>query len=734
MRTIRHLVWIAALLLSVRLASAGEPPPLWSIAAVRDWSGKVAIEGVPVRVRGVVTWTEVTNRIFASPNLYWFTIQDSSGGIGIRVGLARQDHIWRGDDAALTRIAPGAEVEVEGLRTSGGFAPIIKPKTIRILGEQPLPPARPMVPARFFAGADACERVEASGVVQGFHRWEYGWVLQLDANPGSFTAEVSFLDLKDPGPLVDAVVRLRGVAATRFNMRGEVKGVRLIVSQASDITVEKPATPSPFDAPIVPLNQLLSFRHEPLGPHRQVVEGTVIYVQSGHLFYLQNRDAAVRVEMLSPENLQPGERVQVAGFVDMRRQVAGLTGAVLRKLGSSGGVPPPLPILPGEILARDALAVASAQLAEPHDFDGHLITFPSELIDIKRSPNGEVPQYRLTLDAGGTLVEAVLQQADAEALNFLQPESKLQVTGIVQLDYADYQEALDYPRQKPAGVKVLLRSADDIVVLQTPSWWTPRRLLGALAIGTIALGAILLWVWQLRRQLHRKSQQLAAEMHARRDAAIEFQATLRERNRLAANLHDTLLQNISGLNYQLEACETESLPKTERKANHLQTARRMVERAQDDLRGTVWALRVLPLHERNFSKALLALAEQLAEGRATEISVATSGELPQLSEFVAGNLLLVAQEAIHNALKHARPARIKIEVSAAADGKHITIVIRDDGAGFNPESQPPGHFGLDGMRERIERLGGKLRIESRPGLGTSVHAEVLLGSFDEDLA
>jgi len=65
------------------------------------------------------------------------------------------------------------------------------------------------------------------------------------------------------------------------------------------------------------------------------------------------------------------------------------------------------------------------------------------------------------------------------------------------------------------------------------------------------------------------------------------------------------------------------------------------------------------------------------------------------------------------------------------------LVVRDDGTGFDPETRPQpnrGHFGLDGMRERVERLGGKLRIESSPGHGTSVHAEVLLASFDEELA
>lgn len=734
MTTLRPPFWIAVFLLAARAAGGAEP--LTHVAQVRALSSEQAAAGVPVRVRGVVTWAHWEENSFI--------MQDDLAGLTFRLDIALTLKVWKGGPSGLAPLraameAEGpVEIEVEGQSHAGGFAPVILPKTIKILGPKPLPAPRPMVPAQFFAGADACERIEARGVVQGFHATTDGWALEVNANPGSFTAEFPRSVLKDPKPLVDAGVCLRGVAATRFNLRGELTGIRLLITQSSDIIVEKPAAASPFDVPEVALRELLPFRPEPLGPHRQLVQGTVTFVQSGRIFYIQNRDAAVRVDALSPEILKAGDRVQVAGFVDMRRQVAGLTGAVIRKIGTNS-MPVPLaaPIAPGEILARNAEALRDSQPAEPHDFDGHLITFPSRLIDVQRVWSDKHPQILLTLESGGTRVEAELYQGDSQTLNSLQTGSELQVTGIVQLEYSAYEEALDYRRVNPIGLKVLLRSPDDLVVLRKPSWWTPKRLAGVLAIGLLVLIASLVWVGQLRHQLHRKSQQLAAEMHARRDAAIEFQATLRERNRLAANLHDTLLQNITGLNYQLEACETESLPRAERKSNHLDTARRMVQRAQEDLRGTVWALRALPLHDRTFAEALRALAEQLAEGRDTKITVTTQGELPRLSEFVAGNLLLVAQEAIHNALKHARPSHIATHVSAAADARHITLVVRDDGSGFNPDAQPNpngGHFGLEGMRERIERLGGKLRIESRPGHGTSVHADVLLGSFDEDLA
>jgi signal transduction histidine kinase len=98
----------------------------------------------------------------------------------------------------------------------------------------------------------------------------------------------------------------------------------------------------------------------------------------------------------------------------------------------------------------------------------------------------------------------------------------------------------------------------------------------------------------------------------------------------------------------------------------------------------------------------------------------------ELPNFVAGNLLLVAQEAISNAIRHAAATAIDVDVAFAADGG-LTLVVRDDGRGFVPgtEAGPAqGHFGLQGMRERIERLGGTFTVETAPGAGTTVTAHV----------
>jgi signal transduction histidine kinase len=103
-----------------------------------------------------------------------------------------------------------------------------------------------------------------------------------------------------------------------------------------------------------------------------------------------------------------------------------------------------------------------------------------------------------------------------------------------------------------------------------------------------------------------------------------------------------------------------------------------------------------------------------------------SGGAAELPNFVAGNLLLVVQEAIHNAIRHGQPTQVEVAADFGNDGA-LAITVRDDGAGFLPgtEAGPAqGHFGLHGMRERLERLGGTLQIESSPGSGTTITAHV----------
>jgi len=245
----------------------------------------------------------------------------------------------------------------------------------------------------------------------------------------------------------------------------------------------------------------------------------------------------------------------------------------------------------------------------------------------------------------------------------------------------------------------------------------------------------------LRREVARQTARALAEESARAKAAIDYEVTLRERNRLAANLHDTILQTVTGIAFQLKVCQTwkqdgrmaaEPATAGEREADrHLGVARRMVEHAADQLRGTVWSLRSLPTDGRSFSAALEELVERAAAGHSARIGLDVDPGADGVPAYVAGNLLLAVQEALHNALHHAGPAAVEVTVTTRQGGG-VAIEIGDDGAGFELGRQAgprQGHFGLAGMQKRGERLGGTLEIDTAPGRGTRVRIEVPAEAF-----
>ena len=171
-------------------------------------------------------------------------------------------------------------------------------------------------------------------------------------------------------------------------------------------------------------------------------------------------------------------------------------------------------------------------------------------------------------------------------------------------------------------------------------------------------------------------------------------------------------------------------------AEHLDVARRMVDHAVDDIRGSVWALRSVAVHGQSLTEAIDSAISRVGPGHRARITTRATGQPFELPNFVTGNLLLIVQEAIFNALRHGDPESIDVVVSFDAAHAAVEVSIRDDGAGFTVgEHVGPadGHFGLQGMRERAERLGGRLTVESRPGSGTIVRCHVRCREYDPDM-
>ena len=676
-----------------------------------------------VRTLGVVT--------LAVPDRFDFAVEDDSAGIWVTALQVSDVEPWRSLRQALR---PGDEVEVTGGLDRGGYAPRIVMQEMRVIGNRPLPEPQPADLARLFSGFDNCRRVELTGVVQGVRDRGREWGLVVSSSARRMLVRISKGTLStSPEQWIDATVRFTGVVGAVRNSRGEFLAPMLWVGLAEDMVIVNQPPSTAFAATLVPLDRIARYRFDPNSGHRLQTEGTVTSVMEGRSFSIQQGLCGVRVQTVSSPPLKSGDRVQVAGFLDMSRQTAGISDAIVQVVGHEA-VPAAQPISPQEISHINTEARRLGVIAQPSTYDGCLVTFPARLVEKKTAVPGV---GQLVLSSGETTLSAVYEGDGFEPLRGLEPGSELMVTGVMQVEMVG-DEGLSSVASDPIvkQLSLMLRSPADVQVLRTPSWWTAGRLTAALSGLAAVLAGSLLWVGLLRQQVAATTERLASEMRRRRDAALEFDASLRERNRLAANLHDTLLQSLTGIDFQLGACRAGGQNNGEEPSTHLDVAQKMVAHAAEELRGSVWALRTMPVAGRSFRESLETIATQTCHGHPEQIAVRVAGMPNDVPQFVAGNLLLVAQEALHNAVHHAGARQIEVVATGDAVAGSIDLTVRDDGRGFTPGSQmgpDQGHFGLSGMRERIERLGGTLSIDSQPGSGTTVRAVVPTRDYDRQI-
>jgi ligand-binding sensor domain-containing protein/signal transduction histidine kinase len=212
-----------------------------------------------------------------------------------------------------------------------------------------------------------------------------------------------------------------------------------------------------------------------------------------------------------------------------------------------------------------------------------------------------------------------------------------------------------------------------------------------------------------------------------RGMQAQFSAVLGERTRIAREIHDNLAQEMSGLSVQLEVVARTMPAGADAAMSALDHARRQVRHGIAEARRYVWELRSPALENNDLPTALAETARRLTHDTAIHAQVEVNGTFRPLAQSVEGNLLRIGQEAINNAVKHAQAQRILVNL--VFDAKRVQLIVRDDGRGFNHQvNGRDGHFGLIGMRERAQQIGGTLSIQSNDHSGTEVVADVPISS------
>jgi PAS domain S-box-containing protein len=455
----------------------GSPtPPLTRIAQIR--TGDPSALGRPVLIEGVATYVD--------PTWDLLFVQDAEQGIFVKAA-------GQADDVAL-----GERVRVQGRAAPGDFAPVIERPRITRLGKATLPePQRPTF-EQLLTGDWDSQFIELDGIVRGVHpvSEKKGRHLLFDVAVGTWRVLAQFpgqWTAPPPQHLVDAKVRIRGVAGTLFNPQRQLVGLQLFVPSLDFLTTLEPSREDPYSAPvhvITSLNRWVS-RH---GVGRRVrIRGEVTWAR-GNQVYVRDMSGSIAVTLWTPTPLAAGQQVDVAGFVAAGTYSPTLEDAVAR--AAAGRVEPAAPL---RMTARELMS---------GQHDAGLVTLEAEVVN-----QVDQPDPMLVLKTGDTVFTA--PSPPGEVLEAFEPGTLLSVTGVCRVQV----DPLDSPRV-PRGFQILLRSASDVTLVKRAAL-SPRRTVQALALLFAMLMAGLGWIVGLRRRVSQQTQDLREQLD--RERALEAQ-------------------------------------------------------------------------------------------------------------------------------------------------------------------------------------------------------------------
>jgi signal transduction histidine kinase len=651
---------------------------LTTAAQIRELTPAQAARALPVSLTGVVMDS-------ADPNRQAIILADQTAGIYVL-----------GTQNLMTNYNRGDRVEIKGVSDPGGFAPIVLAATVRKLGTAPIPEPQTVTYQQLISGAMDAQWVEIKGVVRRWYQPGAGSnVRRITVAVEGGPVSVRFYKESGEQIQVDAEVRVRAVCLYEFNQKRQVLNPVLQIPRGVSIVVEKPAPADPYHAPVRSITSLLMFTPENLYSfaHRVHVCGVVTYSESGSSVWIQDGASGLHIQTHQQENLVPGDKIDVLGFPTFGSYSSVLEDAVFLKTGATR---PPAP-----------LTLTNFDTAFDHGDD--LVAVQGTLAQIQPVLDG----LAFTLDKDGKSFKAILKTSPGgPAQPDWQTGSNVRITGICSLihdgdrPYAGISQAQSF--------QILLRSPADLTVLKPPPWWTSRHIIFVLGIFVVASLLVAGGAIQLsRRRLH--------EQKRRRDMAEkEFVAILAERNRLAREIHDTLAQGLGAISVQLELAKSRLAPDANGAGEHLNTAHQLVRSSLADARNSIWNMRSQVLETGDLPSALAGILQQLSGGTGMEGRMCVKGRPCRLPPVTENNFLRIGQEAITNAMKHARAKLIEVELEFA--DKAARLRVKDNGRGFDTAHPPAGEsgFGLMGMRERAAELHGQLTIRSVAGRGTEI--------------
>ena len=503
--------------------------------------------------------------------------------------------------------------------------------------------------------------------------------------------------------LIGAEVVVRGICRSSVYMFRRFIGSTVGIAGTNDISIVTPAPDDPYKVPMLEFGTFTDMHAiNRLGLRRII--GTVIAVCSGGRIIVQTDNGAIHdIVLLDCPIPTCGNLIEAVGIPEADYYQINLVDAMWRL--ASGQVTPAVP--PIDITIKQLLTDGKGHAQLNPNYHGKTIRTSGTLIDLPTKESGR--DFAILKDDGGTILLDI--SSVKGHLDTLTGGCKISVTGICTVN----REASANPQlrfQQLNGITLVVRKPCDVTILARPPWWTPWRLAVVIAALLLMLVAIFIWNRFLQRVINRKSRQLLRENIANIKASLRID----ERTNLAVELHDSLSQNLSGVACQIAATKGTLRDESDETARYLATAEKMLSSCRTELRRCLWDLRENALDEKDFAAAIRKTLEPVAVGVETQLRF----DVPRnhTNDRTAHSILCIIRELVSNAIRHGKANVIRIDGELQDDG--LLFSVADDGCGFDPDSAAganEGHFGIEGIRERVKRLGGKFTLKSSHGSG-----------------
>ena len=520
-------------------------------------------------------------------------------------------------------------------------------------------------------------------------------------------------DPKDANRLVESQVSVVGT----FNWA--LPSVRryarpLIVSQLKDITVLSPPLPTQ-DIPFLERKIYLTPK-DILALGKRKISGEIIAVWQKRNLLLRDDDGRIVRVKLSHRNEtapSPGLRATICGYPETDQFNIILGTATISSCTSESSTPQsPVRLTSlSDVIGQNP----SGSPTFTPSYYGKLVTLGGTIRNLPSLGNAE---GHIGLDCNGHLIQ-IDTSFCPEATEGLELGCQIEATGVCLLETNDYDAQADMPHI--SGLTLVLRNKDDIAIVSHPPWLTPAKFLVVLFALTGLLLLFLVWNASLRVLVERRGRELARKQVE----AIHAKFKTIERTRLATALHDSVVQNLTGAALEIRAAQA-ALPAADNgSAPHLDIALKTINSSRAELRNCIWDLRNQALEKSDIDEAIrITLQPHIAD---TQLQVRFNVSRRTIPDNAFHNILCIIRELVVNAVRHGHATTLK--VAGTIDDGQLHFSVADDGSGFDPATRPgmeQGHFGLEGVMERVKALDGKSDITSAPGKGTRITINIPL--------